>query len=79
MKNSAEEAKLIAMGKSNNNNGMKNISEKNEEERDIKEAINLLENYSKRNNKNEIESEQINNLFNDNKLIETDVGYEILF
>ena len=94
VKNSAEEAKLIAMGKSNNNNGMKNISEKNEEERDIKEAINLLENYSKRNNKNEIESEQINNLFknfgnkikniinrliNDNKLIETDVGYEILF
>ena len=54
----------------------------------------MLENYSKRNNKNEIESEQINNLFknfgnkikniinrliNDNKLIETDVGYEILY
>ena len=59
----------------------------------MNDAINLLENYSKKNNKNEIGNNQINNLFknfgnrikdiinkliNDNKLIETDTGYEIL-
>ena len=59
----------------------------------MKDAVNLLENYTKRNNKNEIGAIQINSLFknfgnrvkdiinrliNDNKLIETDAGYEIL-
>ena len=94
VQSSAEEAKLIAMGKSNNNNnGMRYTPEKNQAEKEMKDAINLLENYTKKNNKNEIGSIQINNLFrnfgnkikdiinrliNDNKLIETDVGYEIL-
>ena len=88
VQNSAEEARLIAMGKNNNFDG-----NKNQGERDIKEAMNLLENYNKKNNTNEIGNDQINSLFknfgnkikdiinrliNDNKLIETDLGYEIL-
>ena len=90
---SAEEAKLIAMGKNNYNNNGRYTPEKNQGEKEMKDAISLLENYAKRNNKNEIGSIQINNLFrnfgnkakdiinrliNDNKLIETDAGYEIL-
>ena len=94
VQNSAEEAKMIAMGKNSyGNNGMKHTPEKNHGEKEMKDAVNLLENYSKRNNKNEIGTIQINNLFknfgnkakdiinrliNDNKLIETDAGYEIL-
>lgn len=94
VQNSAEEAKMIAMGKNGyGNNGMKHTPEKNQAEKEMKDAVNLLENYTKRNNKNEIGAIQINNLFknfgnrakdiinrliNDNKLIETDAGYEIL-
>ena len=59
----------------------------------MKIAINLLENYRKKNNKNIIEYNQMNNLLknfgnkikdvinsliNDNKLIDTDNGYEIM-
>ncbi len=59
----------------------------------MRDAINLLENYRRKNNKNEIENNQINSLFknfgnkikdvinnliNDNKLIENDNGYEIM-
>ena len=94
VQSSAEEAKLIAMGQNNySNNGMKYTPEKNQAEKEMKDAVNLLENYAKKNNKNEIGSVQINSLFknfgnrakdiinkliNDNKLIETDAGYEIL-
>ena len=91
VQSSAEEAKLIAMGKSGY--GSKLTPEKNKSEKEIKDAINLLDNYAKKNNKNEIGNGEINNLFknfgnrikdiinkliNDNKLIETDAGYEIL-
>ena len=97
VKNSAEEARMLAIknekNENNNHNGRKNTPEKNQKDKDIKDAVNLLENYVKKNNKNEIESGQMNNLFkkfgnrttdiinmliNDNKLIETDEGYEIM-
>ena len=94
---SAEEAKMIALKNdnsgSNNYNERKNTPEKNQKDKDFKEAVNLLENYMKKNNKNEIETGDMNNLLkkfgnrinniinlliNDNKLIETDNGYEIM-
>ena len=93
VQSSTEEGKMIDMKNMNNNNGMKFTTEKNQEEKEIKVAINLLENYSKKNHKNEIGNDDINNLFknfgnkikdiinkliNENKLIETDTGYEIL-
>ena len=76
-----------------NNNGVRNTPVKNQGEKDMRDAINLLENYRRKNNKNEIENNQINSLFknfgnkikdvinnliNDNKLIENDNGYEIM-
>ena len=81
------------MGKNVNNNGVRNTPVKNQGEKDMRDAINLLENYRRKNNKNEIENNQINSLFknfgnkikdvinnliNDNKLIENDNGYEIM-
>jgi len=94
VQNSAEEARMLAMGKNTGgNNGTRNTPIKNQGERDMRDAVNLLENYRKKNNKNEIENNQIyslfknfgnkikdviNNLINDNKLIETDGGYEIM-
>ena len=93
VQNSAEEARMLAMGKNMNNNGVRNTPVKNQGEKDMRDAINLLENYRRKNNKNEIENNQINSLFknfgnkvkdvinnliNDNKLIETDNGYEIM-
>ena len=92
VQNTAEEAKMIAMGK-NTNNGIRNSPVKNQGEKNLKDAVNLLENYRKRNNTNEIDNKAIynlfknfgnktkdiiNNLINDNKLIETDNGYEIM-
>ena len=90
--NIVEEAKMISMGK-NDNNMQRNTPTKNQENKDMKIAINLLENYRKKNNKNIIEYNQMNNLLknfgnkikdvinsliNDNKLIDTDNGYEIM-
>ena len=80
------------MGKTDNNM-QRNTPTKNQENKDMKIAINLLENYRKKNNKNIIEYNQMNNLLknfgnkikdvinsliNDNKLIDTDNGYEIM-
>ena len=102
VQNSAEEAKMIAMGNNNynnsngygfNGNNMKNTPVKNSGDRDVKEAVSLLINYAKKQNKNDISYPQINNLFkkfgqkqgdiinkliNNNKLIDTDEGYEIV-
>ena len=90
--NIVEEAKMISMGKTDNNM-QRNTPTKNQENKDMKIAINLLENYRKKNNKNIIEYNQMNNLLknfgnkikdvinsliNDNKLIDTDNGYEIM-
>lgn len=90
--NTTEEAKLIATSRNDN---LKNSPVKmNSEEKIIKEAINLLENFNRRQNKNEIGNDEIKTLFKkfgnkkddiirklveDNKLIETDYGYEIMF
>ena len=90
--NIVEEAKMISMGKTDNNM-QRNTPTKNQENKDMKIAINLLENYRKKNNKNIIEYNQMNNLLknfgnkikdvinsliNDNQLIDTDNGYEIM-
>ena len=93
IQNTAEEAKMLATG--NNNYNQRNTPVKaNSEERDLRDAVNLLENYNRRENKNEIGNNEINNLFkkfgkkkddiirklvDENKLIETDAGYEIIF
>ena len=102
VKNSAEEARMLAMGNNSFNNGynnnygygnnVKNTPAKNQGDKDMKDAINLLESYARR-NRNEISvgqinglmkkfgkksEEIINRLINDNKLIETDGGYEII-
>lgn len=100
VQSSAEEAKMIAMGNNNNYNSngygfnnMKNTPVKNNGDRDIREAISLLDNYAKKSNRNEISYPQINNLLKkfgkklgdvinklitNNKLIDTDEGYEIM-
>ena len=92
VQSSAEEAKLIAMGK-NNSNG-KYTPEKNKKENGLKDAIILLDNFAKKNNKNVIGNGEIKSLLknfgnkikdiikqliNENKLLETDDGYEIVF
>ena len=88
IQNTAEEAKMIANGNRNNNTPIKD----NRDERDFKEAISMLENYNKKQNKNEISSNEINNLFkkfnkkkdiikkliDENKLIDNDGNYEIM-
>ena len=100
VQNSAEEARNIAMGNSSSgygfngyNGNMKNTPMKNSGDKDMKDAINLLDNYAKKNRKNDISHANINNLLkkfgknlgniidkliNNNKLIETDSGYEIM-
>ena len=97
VQNSAQEAKMIAMENSTNYgygyNNMKNTPIKNNGDKDLKEATNLLENYVKRYNRNEISYEQINNLLKkfgkklgdiinklviNNRLIDNDSGYEIM-
>ena len=100
MQNSAEEARNIAMGNSSSgygfngyNGNMKNTPMKNSGDKDMKDAIYLLDNYAKKNRKNDISYANINNLLkkfgknlgniidkliNNNKLIETDSGYEIM-
>ena len=100
VQNSAEEARNIAMGNSSSgygfngyNGNMKNTPMKNSGDKDMKDAINLLDNYAKKNRKNDISYANINNLLkkfgknlgniidkliNNNKLIETDSGYEIM-
>ena len=93
---SAEEAKNIAMGNSTSGYGFndrKNTPVKNSGDRDMKEAIYLLDNYAKKHNRNDISYVNINNLLknfgknlgniinkliNNNKLIDTDGGYEIM-
>ena len=93
IKNSAEEAKMIATG-NNNVNIQRNTPVKgNKEENEINEALKLLKNFNKKRNTNEIEFNEINNIFksfgnnkdnliqkliDNNKLIETDGGYEIM-
>ena len=91
--NFAEEAKVIA-SKNNNYNNQRNTPVKgNQDEKDLKDALYLLENYNRRQNKNEIDKNEMQNLFrkygnkkeeiinrliDENKLIETDIGYEIM-
>ena len=91
--NSAEEAKMIAIGNTYNNQKNTPVKENINCERDLKDAITLLENYNRRYNKSEIGRNEIVNLFkkfgnknqiidrliDENKLIETDGGYEIMF
>ena len=89
--NTAEEAKMLASG-NNNFNNQKNTPNKNKDELDYKEALKLLENYSKK-EKNEIGKDEIKNLFkkfgnkcqsiidkliDNNNLIDTDNMYEIM-
>ena len=84
LQNTADEAKKIAMGNNNRNNMINN----NENE-----AITLLENYVKKENKNDISQNDINNLFkkfgyknkdiinkliDDNKLVDNNGIYEIM-
>ena len=96
VQNSAEEAKNIAIGNTSNGygfNNMRNTPMKNSGDKDMKEAIYLLDNYAKKYHKNEISYVNINNLLknfgknlgniinkliNNNKLIDTDGGYEIM-
>ena len=96
VQNSAEEAKMIAMGNNINGygyNNMRNTPVKNSGDRDMNEAMRLLENYTRKSNKNTITYAHINNIFKNfgkktpdiinklitnNKLIDTDEGYEIM-
>ena len=94
IQNSAEEAKMIASGNNKYNNQRNTPVKVNREERDFKDAIYMLENYYRREKKNEIGKNEIRNIFrkygnnkeeiiniliDNNKLIETDTGYEIMF
>ena len=75
------------------NNNTRNTPVKKYEDKDMREAIYLLDNYVKKHNNNEISHSNIKNLFknfgkrlnevvnmliNNNKLIDTDRGYEIM-
>ena len=88
IQNSAEEAKKIAEGNNYKNNSGSNIKENNENE-----AVTMLENFVKKENKNEISQDAIMNLFNkfgdnkkdiinklidNNKLVDNDGIYEIM-
>ena len=94
IQNTAEEARMIATGNNNYNNQRNTPAKGNKDERDLKDAFVLLENYFKRENKSEIGRNEINNLFkkfgnnkdniirkliDENKLIESEIGYEIMF
>ena len=89
IQNTAEEAKMIATGNNYKNNGANNNSSNNNEN----EAIILLDNYAKKENKNEISENDIMNLFkkfgnkakeiiskliDSNKLVDNDGNYEII-
>ena len=93
IQSSAEEAKMIAMGNNNYNNQRNTPVKANKDERDFKDAITLLENYNKKEKKNEIKSNELQNMFKkfgnnrdniikklieDNKLVENDGVYEIM-
>ena len=85
IQNSAEEAKKIATGNISKSNGVNNNNEN--------EAVNMLENYVKKENKNDISQEAIMNMFlkfgdkrkdiinkliDNNKLVDNDGTYEIM-
>ena len=85
VQNTAEEAKRIATGNISKNNAENNNNES--------EAVNLLENYVKKSNKNDITQEAIMNMFlkfgdkrkdiinkliDNNKLVDNDGTYEIM-
>jgi len=88
IQNITEESKMISMGNDNNkSNGVNNSNN------DQKEAIDLLENYIKKENKREITDNAIMNLFqkfgdkskeivgyliDNNKLVDNDGTYEIM-
>ena len=93
IKNSAEEAKIIANGNNNLNNQKNTPVKGNKNENQLKEAYNLLQNYNKKGINNVIKYNEINNilksfgnnkdniikkLIDENKMIETDGGYEIM-
>ena len=90
VQNTAEEAKMIAMGNNYKNNGFNNNINTNNIEN---EAITLLENYVKKENKSDISEsaimdlfkkfgnknkEIINKLIDNNKLVDNDGTYEIM-
>ena len=93
IKNTAEEAKMIATG-NNNLNIQRNTPVKgNKDEIQFKEACKLLQNYNKKRNSDYISEIEIRNIFksfgnntdniitkliNDNKLAEQDGGYDIV-
>ena len=93
IKNSAEEAKMIATG-NNNLNIQRNTPVKgNKDEIQFKEACKLLQNYNKKRNSYYISEIEIKNIFksfgnntdniidkliDDNKLVKTEGGYEII-
>ena len=94
IQNTAEEARMIATGSNNYNNQRNTPAKGNRDEKDLKEAYDLLESYHKKGNKNEIGANEIKTLFkkfgnnkdniirkliDENKLIESDIGYEIMF
>ena len=90
VQNTTEEAKMIAMGNNYKNNGFNNNINTNNIEN---EAITLLENYVKKENKSDISEsaimdlfkkfgnknkEIINKLIDNNKLVDNDGTYEIM-
>ena len=93
IKNSAEEAKMIATGNNNLNNQRNTPVKGNKDEIQFKEACKLLQNYIKKRNINIIKEIEIRNTFksfgnnidniikkliDENKLVEIDGGYEIM-
>ena len=93
IQNSTEEAKKLATANNNFNNQRNTPVKLTNEQRELKDAIALLENYNKRQNKNEIGKNEIKNLFkkfgnnkesiinkliDENKLIDNDTNYEIM-
>ena len=93
IQNTTEEAKKLAVGNNNFNNQRNTPVKLTSEERNFQDAITLLENYFKKQNKNLIGKNEIKNLFkkfgnnkdkiitkliDENKLIETDSAYEIM-
>ena len=93
IKNSTEEAKMIATGNNNLNNQRSTPVKGNKDEYQFREACKLLQNYCKKGNSNEIGSSEINNIFKpfgnykdniikklieESRLIEINGGYEIM-
>ena len=94
IKNSAEEAKMIATRNNNLNNQRNTPVKGNKDDIQLKEAYRLLSNFNKKRNNNEIGFNDIDNIFKkfgnnkdkiikklieENKLIQTEEGYEIMF